>query len=312
MSKDIINCRAATLLNDKRTKSAIEEYALEVYSQWHTPTNWLCQDITDWDDNQYCQKLIAALRQESYRNYLQAQIKQAKLEDKLLGTHRAEKLRQQLNSGYCCLNYEIRANKKEANERPNYYVVDGNVYYRDEALELYKEFKDMLISLDWGGEQDLIKVPTANLARWLAAMKAILASEQFIRLYTEVEPNTIGSKGKYGVCPYCGELLLLDEGRDNICPICRHLVLRNKLVPEAEEAHQNQPETAEVVDTYTEGDYTVTVLSTVAVEQDEQDPALFGTTDYNNQWHDLDSCESYDHLFRDTADEDTELIALYP
>lgn len=306
MYKDYTNCRAATLLKDKRTKSAIEEYALEMYSNWHTPTNWLCQDITDFDDNQYCQKLIVALRQESYRNYLQAQIKHAKLEDKILGTQRAEKLRQQLNSGYCCLNDEIRANDKEASERPNYYVVDGNIYYRKEALELYKEFQDSLISLDWGGKQDLIKVPTANLARWLAAMKAILASEQFIRLYTELEPNTIGSKGKYGVCPVCGEILLLDEGRDNNCPICNTLVLRNQLVPESEQA-QIQPLQAEVVDTYIEGDYTVTVLSTVTVEQDGQDPTLFGTTDYNNQWHDLDSCESYDHLFRDTADEDTEL-----
>lgn len=307
MNKRYINCRAATLLKDKRTKSAFEEYALEVYSNWHTPPKWLCQDITDWDDNQYCQKLIVALRQESYRNYLSAQIKHAELEDKILGTHRAEKLRQQMNSGYCCLNNEIRANDKDARERPNYYVVDGNVYYRDEALELYKEFGDMLISLDWGGKKDLIKVPTANLARWLAAMKHILASEQLIRLYTEVEPNTIGAKGKYGVCPYCGELMLLDEGRDNICPICSHLVLRNKLVPESDQA-QIQPLQAEVIDTYTEGDYTVTVLSTVTVEQDNQDPALYGATDYNNQWHDLDSCVSYDHLFRDTADEPTEFM----
>lgn len=306
MSKDTINCRAATLLKYNRVKNPIEEYALELYSNWHTPTGVLCQDITDWDDNQYCQNLIVALRQESYRNYLRAQIKHAELEDKILGTHRAEKLRQQLNSGYCCLNDEIRANEKEAKERPNYYVVDGNVYYRQEALELYEEFQDTLISLDWGDKKDLIKVPTANLARWLAAMKHILASEQLIKLYTEVEPNVVGANAKYGVCPVCGELLLLDEGRDNICPICAHLVLRNKLVPESEQA-KIQSLQAEVVDTYTEGDYTVTVLSTVAVEQDEQDPALFGTTDYNNQWHDLDSCESYDHLFRDVADEDTEL-----
>lgn len=306
MSKDIINCRAATLLKDKRTKSAVEEYALEVYSNWHTPTSWLCQDITDWDDNQYCQNLIVALRQESYRNYLQAQIKRAVLEDKILGTHRAEKLKQQLNSGYCCLQAEIRANDKEANERPNYYVVDGNVYYRDEALELYKEFGDMLISLDWGDAKDLIKVPTANLARWLAAMKHILASEQLTKLYTEVEPNVVGANAKYGVCPECGELMLLDEGRDNICPICECLVLRNQLIPESKQA-QIQPLQAKVVDTYTEGDYTVTVLSTVAVEQDGRDPALFGTTDYNNQWHDLGSAVSYEHMFRDTADEDTEL-----
>ena len=302
MNKDIINCRAATLLKDKRTKSAIEEYALEVYSNWHTPTSWLCQDITDWDDNQYCQNLIVALRQESYKSYLKAQIKRAELEDKILGTHRAEKLRQQLNSGYCCLNDEIRANEKEAKERPNYYVVDGNVYYRQEALELYEEFQDTLISLDWGDKKDLIKVPTANLARWLAAMQHILAAEQLIKLYTEIEPNVIGSKGKYGVCPECGELLPLDEGRDNICPICSTLVLRNQLIPEAEAEAE-----AEVLDTYTEGCYKVTVLSTVIVEQDNQTPELFGTTDYNNQWHDLDSCESYDHLFRDTADEDTEL-----
>lgn len=307
MSKDIINCRAATLLNNKQTKSAVEEYALEVYSNWHTPTEVLCQDITDWEDNQYCQKLIVALRQESYRNYLRAQIKRAVLEDKILGTHRAEKLRQQLNSGYCCLQAEIRANEKEAKERSNYYVVDGNVYYRQEALELYEEFQDTLISLDWGDKKDLIKVPTANLARWLAAMKAILASEQLIRLYTKIEPNTIGVKGKYGVCPECGELMLLDEGRDNICLICGHLVLRNKLIPETEGTQQKQPETAEELYTYKEGVYKVTVLSTVAVEQDEQDPALFSTTDYNNQWHDLDSCESYEHLFRDTADEDVEL-----
>lgn len=306
MSKDIINCRAATLLKDKQIKSTVEEYALEVYSNWHTPTSWLCQDITDWDDNQYCQKLIVALRQESYRNHLRAQIKHAELEDKILGTHRAEKLRQQLNAGYCCLQAEIRANDKEAKERPNYYVVDGDVYYRDEALELYKEFGDMLISLDWAGKQDLSKVPTEYLARWMAAMKAILASEQLIRLYTEDMPETKGSKARYGICPDCGELMLLDEGRDNICHICECLVLRNQLVPESEQA-QIQPLQAEVVDTYTEGDYTVTVLSTVTVEQDGQDPALFGTTDYNNQWHDLGSCESYDHLFRETADEDTEL-----
>lgn len=306
MYKDYMNCRAATLLKDKRTKSAIEEYALEVYSNWHTPTSWLCQDITDWEDNQYCQNLIVALRQESYKRYLQAQIKHAVLEDKILGTHRAKRLRQQLNSGYCCLNDEIRANEKEAKERPNYYVVNGNVYYRDEALELYKEFGDMLISLDWGDAKDLIKVPTTNLARWLAAMKHILASEQLIKLYTEVEPNTIGAKGKYGVCPECGELLLLDEGRDNICPICSTLVLSNQLIPEPSATAEAEAE-AEVVDTYTEGDYTVTVLSTVTVEQDEQDPALFGTTDYNNQWHDLGSNVSYEHMFRDTVDEDIEL-----
>lgn len=306
MNKSHMSCRAATLLNNKRTKSAVEEYALEVYSNWHTPTGVLCQDITDFDDNQYCQKLIAALRQESYRNHLSAQIKHAVLEDEILGTHRAEKLRQQLNSGYCCLNDEIRANEKEAKERPNYYAVDGNVYCREKALELYKEFQDSLISLDWGGKQDLNKVSTEHLARWTAAMQHILNSEELIKLYTEVEPNTIGSKGKYGVCSECGELLLLDEGRDNICPICNHLVLRNKLVPESKQA-KIQPLQAEVVDTYTEGDYTVTVLSTVTVEQDNQEPALFGTTDYNNQWHDLDSCESYDHLFRDAADEDTEL-----
>lgn len=306
MSKDIINCRAATLLKDKRTKSAVEEYALEVYSNWRTPTGVLCQDITDFDDNQYCQKLIVALRQESYRNYLKAQIKHAELEDKILGTHRAKKLRQQLNSGYCCLSDEIRANKKEASERPKSYVVDGNVYYRKEAIELYEEFNDLLVSLDWGDAKDLIKVPTSNLARWMAAMKAILASEELIKLYTEVEPNVVGANAKYGVCPECGELLLLDEGRDNICPICECLVLRNQLIPESKQA-QIQPLQAAVVDTYTEGDYTVTVLSTVTVEQDGQDPALFGTTDYNNQWHSLDSTVSYEHMFRDTADEDTEL-----
>lgn len=304
MSKNYINCRAATLLQDKRTKSAIEEYALEVYSNWHTPTSWLCQDITDWEDNQYCQNLIVALRQESYKNYLSAQIKHAVLEDKILGTHRAEKLRQQLNSGYCCLQAEIRANDKEAKERPNYYVVDGNVYYRKEALELYEDFGDALISLDWAGKQDLSKVPTEYLARWMAAMQHILSSEELIKLYTALEPNTIGSKGKYGVCPECGELLLLDEGRDNICPICSALVLRNQLIPEPPTTSEAA---AEVLDTYTEGCYKVTVLSTVITEQDNQTPELFGTTDYNNQWHALDSCESYDHLFRDTADEDIEL-----
>lgn len=306
MYKDYINCRAATLLKDKRTKSAVEEYALEVYSNWHTPTSWLCQDITDWEDNQYCQKLIVALRQESYRNYLKAQIKHAELEDKLLGTHRTEKLRQQLNSGYCCLQAEIKANEKEAKERPNYYVVDGNVYYRQEALELYEEFQDILISLDWGDAKDLIKVPTANLARWLAAMKHILASEQLIKLYTKDMPETIGSNGKYGVCPDCGELMPLDEGRDNICPICSTLVLRNQLIPEPFAITEVEAE-AEVLDTYTEGCYKVTVLSAVSIAQNNQTPELFGTTDYNNQWHALGSCESYDHLFRDIADEDTEL-----
>lgn len=306
MDKNSLYTKAINLLNKSHQPDEIESIALELYSNWHTPTGVLCQDITDWDNNQYCQKLIVALRQESYRNHLRAQIKRAELEDKLLGTHRAEKLRQQLNSGYCCLNDEVRANEKEAKERPNYYVVDGNVYYREEALELYKEFQDSLISLDWGDAKDLIKVPTANLARWLAAMKHILASEQLIKLYTEVEPNVVGANAKYGVCPECGELLLLDEGRDNICPICECLVLRNKLVPESKQA-QIQPLQAEVVDTYTEGDYTVTVLSTVTVEQDNQDPALFGTTDYNNQWHDLGSNVSYEHMFRDTADEDTEL-----
>lgn len=267
MYKDYMNCRAATLLKDKRTKSAIEEYALEVYSNWRTPTSWLCQDITDWDDNQYCQNLIVALRQESYRNYLNAQIKHAELEDKILGTHRTEKLRQQLNSGYCCLNDEIRANEKEAKERPNYYVVDGDVYYRDEALELYKEFQDSLISLDWGGKQDLIKVPTANLARWLAAMKAILASKQFIKLYTEDMPETKGGKARYGVCPDCGELFLLDEGRDNYCPNCDKLVLENQLI------YNNTPE-----------DY--------------------GYTSYKGDWVDLGADVSYEGLFRATADDE--------
>ena len=308
MDRNVLSTRVATLLKNKTPHSEVEKYALEVYSNWGSKPLQLAMELTDYEDRQYCQELIQALRDESWNKLQRAKLKRLKLEDKLLGTNRAEEFqKQQTRNGYCCLKDELKALDKEIAERPRSYVVDGDVYYRNSALELYKEFGDMLISLDWAGRRDLSKVPTEYLARWMAAMKAILASEELIKLYTKQEPNTIGSKGKYGVCPECGELLLLDEGRDNICPICSHLVLKNKLVPEAEEAHQNQPETAEELYTYTEGCYKVTVLSTVIIEQDNQTPELFGTTDYNNQWHDLDSCVSYDHLFRDTADEDTEL-----
>lgn len=306
MDRNILLVRAAMLLKNKTAHSAVEKYALEVYDNWSSKPKWLAMELTDYEDSQYCKELIQALRDEHWANLQRAKLKRFQLEDRVLGTNRAEEFReQQKHTGYCCLKDELRALDKEAAERFKFYVVDGNIYYRDEALELYKEFRDMLISLDWAGKQDLDKVPTEYLARWMAAMQHILSSEELIKLYTETEPNTIGAKGKYGVCPKCGELLLLDEGRDNICPMCGALVLRNQLIPEPSEKKAKAQ--AKVLNTYPEGDYKVTVLSTVIVEQDNQEPELFGTTDYNNQWHDLDSCESYDHLFRDTADEDIEL-----
>lgn len=307
MDKNALLARAATLLNNKTAHSAVEKYALEVYNNWSSKPKWLAMELTDYEDSQYCKELIQALRDEHWANLQRAKLKRLQLEDRVLGTNRTEEFRkQQKHSGYCCLEDELKALNKETAELPRSYVVDGNIYYRDEALKLYKEFGDMLISLDWAGKQDLDKVPTEYLTRWMAAMQHILSSEELIKLYTEQEPNTVGSKGKYGICSECGELLLLDEGRDNICPMCDALVLRNQLIPK----HPTTPKKLkkpEVLNTYTEGDYKVTVLSTVIVEQDNQEPALFGTTDYNNQWHDLDSCESYDHLFRDTADEDIEL-----
>lgn len=307
MDRNILLARAVTLLKNKTTHNNIEKYALEVYNNWYSKPKWLAMELTDYEDSQYCQKLIQALRDEHWNKLQRAKLKRLEFEDKILSTNRAEEFKkQQKYSGYCCLKDELKALDKEAAERPKSYVVDGNIYYRDEAIELYKYFTDVFISLDWVDKQDLDKVPTEYLARWMAAMQHILSSEELIKLYTEIEPNTIGAKGRYGVCPKCGEILLLDEGRDNICPICATLVLRNQLIPESPTVPE-RPEKPEVLDTYTEGDYKVTVLSTVTVEQDKQDPALFGTTDYNNQWHDLDSCESYDHLFRDTADEDTEL-----
>lgn len=308
MYRDGLLARAAMLLNNRTPHSEVEKYALEVYNNWSSKPKWLAMELTDYEDIQYCKELIQALRDESWNRLQRVKLKRLELEDKVLGTNRAEEFRkQQKHSGYCCLKDELRALNKEAAERPRSYVVDGNIYYRDEALELYKEFGDMLISLDWAGKQDLDKIPTEYLARWMAAMQHILNSEELIKLYTEQEPNTIGSKGKYGVCPECGELLLLDEGRDNICPICNTLVLRNQLIPEPTVVPEKPKVQAEVLNTYTKGAYKVTVLSTVIVEQDNQEPELFGTTDYNNQWHNLDSCEAYDHLFRDTADEDIEL-----
>lgn len=309
MYKAYVDCRAAALLKYNRVKNPIEAYALEVYDNWNSKPKWLAAELPDYEDRQYCQALIQALRDESWNKLKQTKLKRLQLEDKLLGTHRAEEYwEQQKCSNYCCLKDELRALDKEIAERPKSYVVDGNVYYRDEALELYKELGDILISLDWAGKQDLSKVPTEYLARWMAAMQHILSSEELIELYTEDMPNTVGSKGKYGVCPDCGELFLLDEGRDNICPICSALVLRNQLIPEPFAIAETKTEAeAEVLDTYTEGCYKVTVLSTVSIEQNNQEPEYFGTTDYNNQWHDLDSCVSYDHLFRDTADEDVEL-----
>lgn len=309
MDRNVLSARAATLLKNKTAHSEVEKYALEVYDNWSSKPKWLAMELTDYEDSQYCKELIQALRDEHWANLQRAKLKRLQLEDRVLGTNRAEDFKkQQKHSGYCCLKDELRALDKEASERPKSYAVDGNIYYRDEALELYKEFGDILISLDWAGKQDLDKVPTKYLARWMAAMQHILSSEELIKLYTETEPNTIGSKGKYGVCPECGELLLLDEGRDNICPICSTLVLRNQLIPESPEETPKEFKTqAKVLNTYTEGDYKVTVLSAVIVEQDNQEPELFGTTDYTNQWYALDSCESYDHLFRDTADEDIEL-----
>lgn len=307
MDRSILSARAATLLNNKTPHGEVEKYALEVYDNWSSKPKWLAMELTDYEDSQYCQELIQALRDESWNRLQRTKLKRLQLEDKLLGTSRAEKLKkQQKHSGYCCLKDELRALDKEAAERPKSYVIDGNIYYRDEALELYKEFRDMLISLDWAGKQDLGKVPTEYLARWMAAMQHILSSEELLKLYTEDMPETKGGKARYGVCPECGELLLLDEGRDNICPMCDALVLRNQLIPKSPVVPE-KPKKPEVLNTYTEGDYTVTVLSTVAVEQDEQDPALFGTTDYNNQWHDLGSDVSYEHMFRDTVDEDIEL-----
>lgn len=307
MDRNVLSARAATLLKNKNAHNEVEKYALEVYDNWSSKPKWLAMELTDYEDSQYCKELIQALRDEHWANLQRAKLKRLQLEDRVLGTNRAEEFKkQQKHSGYCCLKDELRALDKETAERPKSYVVDGNIYYRDEALELYKEFGDMLISLDWAGKQDLDKVPTEYLARWMAAMQYILSSKELIKLYTETEPNTIGSKGKYGVCPKCGELLLIDEGRDNSCPICNTLVLRNQLIPEPPTVPE-KPKKSEVLDIYTEGDYKITILNTVIIEQDNQEPELFGTTDYNNQWHDLDSCESYDHLFRDTADEDTEL-----
>lgn len=307
MDRNVLSAIAATLLNNKTPHNEVEKYALEVYDNWSSKPKWLALELTDYEDRQYCKELIQALRDEHWATLQRAKLKRLQLEDRVLGTNRAEEFKkQQKHNGYCCLKDELKALNKEVAERPGSYVVDGNIYYRDEALELYKEFGDILISLDWAGKQDLDKVPTAYLARWMAAMQHILSSKELIKLYTETEPNTIGSKGRYGVCLECGELILLDEGRDNICPICDALVLKNQLIPEPPTVPE-KPKKPAVLDTYTEGAYKVTVLSAVIVEQDNQEPELFGTTDYNNQWHDLDSCESYDHLFRDRADEDIEL-----
>lgn len=268
MDRNVLSARAATLLKNKTAHDEVEKYALEVYDNWSSKPIWLAAELTDYEDRQYCRELIQALRDESWNRRKRAKLERLQLEDKLLGTNRAEEFqKQQKCNSYCCLKDELRALDKEIAERPKSYVVDGNVYYRDEALELYEDFGDTLISLDWAGKQDLSKVPTEYLARWLAAMKAILASEQLIRLYTEEMPETKGGNARYGVCPDCGELFLLDEGRDNYCPNCDKLVLENQLV------YNNTPE-----------DY--------------------GYTSYKGDWVDLGADISYEGLFRATVDDE--------
>lgn len=246
-----------------------EKYALTEYADFSKKAYQLVVEIDDYEEKVYTQELIEALRKESYYRRIQRQAASLRKRDKMLGANMEAQLWAEYNKPYDKLKAEDDANKNLGKKTPATYSVEGVLYRREDLEELYEDFRDMLQSLDWAGEKQLRRVPTKNLAEWGHAVLTILGNEDLLKLYTEDMPETKGGKARYGVCPDCGELFLLDEGRDNFCPSCDKLVLKNQL------SYSNTPE-----------DY--------------------GYTSYKGDWVDLGADTSYENLFRDRPDEDTD------
>jgi hypothetical protein len=263
------NNKAVFLLDGTVKVSTREQYALDVYKEFNRKPWQLVQDIDDYEERRDVQELIEALRKESYYRRIQRQAASLRKRDKMLGTNREAQLWREYNKPYDKVKAENDANNSQAKRTPATYMVEGVLYRREDLEALYEDFRDMLQSLDWAGEKQLRKVPTKNLAEWGHAVLTILGNEELLKLYTEDMPETKGGKARYGVCPDCGELLLLDEGRDNFCPNCDKLVLENQLI------YSNTPE-----------DY--------------------GYTSYKGDWVDLGAGVSYENLFRDRPDEGTD------
>lgn len=263
------NNRAVFLLDGTVKVSTREQYALDVYKEFNRKPWQLVQDIDDYVERRYVQELIEALRKESYYRRIQRQAASLRKRDKMLGTNREAQLWREYNKPYDKVKAENKANDSQAKRTPATYMVEGVLYHRADLEALYEDFRDMLQALDWAGEKQLRKVPTKNLAEWGHAVLTILGNEELLKLYTEDMPETKGGNARYGVCPDCGELMLIDEGRDNFCPNCDKLVLGNQLI------YSNTPE-----------DY--------------------GYTSYKGDWVDLGADVSYENLFRDRPDEDTD------
>lgn len=255
-----------------------EKYALTEYANFSRKAYQLVIEIDDYEEKAYTQELIEALRKESYYRRICRQAESLRRRDKMLGTNREAELWAEYNSPYDKLKAEDDANKSLGKKTPATYIVEGVLYHREDLEALYTDFRDMLQSLDWAGEKQLRKVPTKNLAEWGHAVLTILGNEELLKLYTEDMPETKGGKAVYGVCPDCGELLLLDEGRDNFCPNCDKLVLENQLIPEYSRKAARK---AAEIDSY-------------------------GYTNYKNEWVDLGADTSYENLFRDTYDDEVD------
>lgn len=255
-----------------------EKYALTEYSNFDRKSYQLVIEIDDYEEKQYTLELIEALRKESYYRRIQRQAASLRKRDKMLGTNMEAQLWREYNKPYDKLAAENKANDNLGKRTPATYMVEGVLYHRADLEALYEDFRDMLQSLDWAGEKQLRKVPTKNLAEWGHAVLTILGNEELLKLYTEDMPETKGGKAVYGVCPDCGELMLLDEGRDNFCPNCDKLVLENQLIPEYSRKAARK-----------------------AAETDH-----YGYTSYKGDWVDLGADVSYENLFRDRPDEDTD------
>lgn len=267
--KTITNNRAVFLLDGTVKVSTREQYALDVYKEFNRKPYQLVIEIDDYEEKQYTLELIEALRKESYYRRIQRQAASLRKRDKMLGTNMEAQLWREYNKPYDKLAAENKANDNLGKRTPATYMIEGVLYHRANLEALYEDFRDMLQSLDWAGEKQLRKVPTKNLAEWGHAVLTILGNEELLKLYTEDMPGTKGGNARYGVCPDCGELMLIDEGRDNFCPNCDKLVLENQLI------YSNTPE-----------DY--------------------GYTSYKGDWVDLGADVSYENLFRDRPDEDTD------
>lgn len=255
-----------------------EKYALEEYSKFNYKAWQLVLEIDDYEEKAYTQELIEALRKESYYHRICRQAESLRRRDKMLGTNREAQLWAEYHKPYDKLKAEDKANDNLGKKTPATYMVEGVLYHRADLEALYSDFRDTLQSLDWAGEKQLRKVPTKNLAEWGHTVLAILGNEELLKLYTEDMPETKGGKAVYGVCPNCGELMLLDEGRDNFCPNCDKLVLENQLIPEYSRKAARK-----------------------AAETDH-----YGYTSYKGDWVDLGADVSYENLFRDRPDEDTD------